>query len=281
MWLIETYRADVDVKVIRGRFSTTPIVVLPVLIGTEGCEAACRCYRCGHLLTAETLTVDRIIPGCRGGTYRRDNIRPACATCNSSTGAQTRSGKASRAVREVKDDDPPGWHVREKTDTGYPVMGSSPAERADAEERKARSRAEAMRDHPFEGDGQYCAAMIGGKGSGDPATTGVVTMSVGCGYRREHHPAPVVPCVNPSHIHSEVAPESECRTPDPYGEGSREALKAVLAQMEQRASDYEEASREDWARRCVRGAGKDWATHFAKYDGTVIRRGIGSEWEDI
>lgn len=47
----------------------------------------CRCYRCGELLTVDTVTVDRIVPGCQGGTYRRDNIRPACGTCNSSTGA--------------------------------------------------------------------------------------------------------------------------------------------------------------------------------------------------
>jgi len=60
-WLLLTYSADVP-----------------------GC---CRCYRCGTLLTDETVTVDRIIPGCKGGTYRRSNIRPACGTCNSSTGA--------------------------------------------------------------------------------------------------------------------------------------------------------------------------------------------------
>lgn len=46
----------------------------------------CRCYRCGLLLVEETLTVDRIVPGCRGGTYRRNNIRPACSACNSATG---------------------------------------------------------------------------------------------------------------------------------------------------------------------------------------------------
>lgn len=50
----------------------------------------CRCYRCGDVLTAETVTVDRIIPGCQGGTYRRDNIRPACSGCNSETGGACR-----------------------------------------------------------------------------------------------------------------------------------------------------------------------------------------------
>lgn len=62
-----------------------------------------RCYRCGVLLYSEdavpedlhihiamTLTVDRIIPACHGGTYRRNNIRPACIRCNSATGGATR-----------------------------------------------------------------------------------------------------------------------------------------------------------------------------------------------
>lgn len=76
----------------------------------------CRCYRCGCLIynpddypdapagdlsheernpasgallrveLLRALTVDRIIPGCKGGTYRRNNIRPACGHCNSETG---------------------------------------------------------------------------------------------------------------------------------------------------------------------------------------------------
>jgi 5-methylcytosine-specific restriction endonuclease McrA len=50
----------------------------------------CRCFRCGELLDTTTVTVDRIIPGCQGGTYRRDNIRPACGGCNSETGGRTR-----------------------------------------------------------------------------------------------------------------------------------------------------------------------------------------------
>lgn len=59
-----------------------------------------RCYRCGCLLYnpderpeswgeegRTALTADRIIPGILGGTYRRNNIRPACGSCNSETGA--------------------------------------------------------------------------------------------------------------------------------------------------------------------------------------------------
>lgn len=50
----------------------------------------CRCYRCGKLLNASTVTVDRITPGCKGGRYVRNNIRPACARRNSETGARVR-----------------------------------------------------------------------------------------------------------------------------------------------------------------------------------------------
>lgn len=57
--------------------------------GFDG-EIVCRCYRCATLLSVATVTVDRIIPGCRGGTYRRNNIRPACAVCNSETGGGLR-----------------------------------------------------------------------------------------------------------------------------------------------------------------------------------------------
>lgn len=91
-WLVETYRANVDVIFIGGSQKRSPDLRLcvEVLIGTEGAQPACRCYRCGCLLTAEMVTVDRIKPGCRGGTYRRENIRPACGPCNSQTGGRTR-----------------------------------------------------------------------------------------------------------------------------------------------------------------------------------------------
>lgn len=60
-------------------------------------EGHCRCYRCGDLVCpspfaheelteCRLLTVDRIVPGCRGGKYVRANIRPACPQCNSETG---------------------------------------------------------------------------------------------------------------------------------------------------------------------------------------------------
>jgi len=69
-------------------------------------QGLARCYRCGVLLinpddvpigvsdlgpSIQFLTVDRIIPGCRGGRYVRENIRPACGPCNSETGGSLRS----------------------------------------------------------------------------------------------------------------------------------------------------------------------------------------------
>lgn len=88
-WLVETYRADVDVLIISWEIFTClrPSTQYPTAV------PACRCYRCGKLLTVDTVTVDRIIPGCQGGTYRRNNIRPACGPCNSETGGAQRGKK--------------------------------------------------------------------------------------------------------------------------------------------------------------------------------------------
>lgn len=97
-WLVMTYRADVDVIVLG--VPMMPVVV-PVNIGTERAQPACRCYRCGKLLTVDTVTVDRIVPGALGGTYKRSNIRPCCSTCNASTGpsiAGELSGGSSEPV---------------------------------------------------------------------------------------------------------------------------------------------------------------------------------------
>lgn len=87
-WLVQTYRANRDLLILE--WAHTSAWPVDVEVGTPGAVPACRCYRCGLLLTVNTLTVDRVIPGCQGGTYARSNIRPACGTCNSSTGATTR-----------------------------------------------------------------------------------------------------------------------------------------------------------------------------------------------
>ena len=106
VYLVEHYRADVDVlKVTRPHkllgeasfyvedsdvsTSRNMPCLADVLIREDDYAVAlpaCRCYRCGVLLTVETVTADRRVPGCKGGTYARHNIRPACAPCNSSTG---------------------------------------------------------------------------------------------------------------------------------------------------------------------------------------------------
>jgi hypothetical protein len=83
--------------------------------------------------------------------------------------------------------EPDGWHLRETTETGYPLMGSSPAERADSVERMARIRAQAMRDHSFEGEGPYCEARISFAPMGNPET-GIITGWRGCGYPPDLHP---------------------------------------------------------------------------------------------
>jgi hypothetical protein len=86
------------------------------------------------------------------------------------------------------DTDPPDWHVRETTDDGYPLMGSSPAERADSVERLERIRKDSeITDHPFSGDGPYCQAMLDRGSIGGPATTGVIRMSSQCGYTNDLH----------------------------------------------------------------------------------------------
>lgn len=56
------------------------------LLTTFGDGETAPCAFCGIQLTNETLTVDRITPGCDGGRYTRDNIRPACFRCNSTLG---------------------------------------------------------------------------------------------------------------------------------------------------------------------------------------------------
>ena len=100
-WLIATYRADVDV--IRAGLHPDDSCYADSTLGhpigmCPACsEPTCRCYRCGALLTVDTVTVDRIVPGCQGGTYRRTNIRPACALCNSETGGSTRRSPRRRA----------------------------------------------------------------------------------------------------------------------------------------------------------------------------------------
>jgi len=51
----------------------------------------CPCHACGVGLTYETVEADRIIPGCQGGRYVRENVRPSCAGCNRKQGGLRRA----------------------------------------------------------------------------------------------------------------------------------------------------------------------------------------------
>ena len=112
-WLLETWASDV--KLIKVTYEDGVSVVLkpeptanyewwtrqigvlpisgaggPIEVTAVEQTPTCRCYRCGDLLHDETVTVDRIVPGCHGGRYVRTNIRPACGMCNSETGGPLR-----------------------------------------------------------------------------------------------------------------------------------------------------------------------------------------------
>lgn len=46
------------------------------------------CVHCDKKLNYDTLTIDRIVPGCEGGRYKQGNIQPSCKYCNDSRGAK-------------------------------------------------------------------------------------------------------------------------------------------------------------------------------------------------
>lgn len=89
VWLVSTYQADMGLLYTEGSPDRWAPWSAKDVYGDD-LQPACRCYRCGELLTVLTVTVDRIKPGCQGGTYARTNIRPACADCNEKTGGATR-----------------------------------------------------------------------------------------------------------------------------------------------------------------------------------------------
>lgn len=84
--MVQNWRADTDA---RDRFG----VLIPADTGDPDAVPACRCWRCGKLLTADTVTIDRWpVPGIDGGKYTVTNTRPACDKCNPTTGATIRKG---------------------------------------------------------------------------------------------------------------------------------------------------------------------------------------------
>lgn len=54
------------------------------LLYAFGDGATAPCFDCGERLPRERLEADRIEPG---GSYRHENIRPACRSCNARRGA--------------------------------------------------------------------------------------------------------------------------------------------------------------------------------------------------
>lgn len=56
-------------------------------------------FGCGAILTFATLWVDRFpILGHQGGSYRHENIRPACGTCQTRQGAAIANAKKRKRV---------------------------------------------------------------------------------------------------------------------------------------------------------------------------------------
>lgn len=135
VWLVDTYRADVDLLLTIDLDASTPddlaVIEQPatpanvanaelsVMLGSGlvvfYVAPAARCYRCGCLVRARldlpehglrissTITPDRIVPGCvkttrypKGGTYAHENIRPACLPCNTSTGGALGAARRNR-----------------------------------------------------------------------------------------------------------------------------------------------------------------------------------------
>jgi len=113
---VKTYRANRDLlflpaggpKVgvisIIGRHEVFNITVDGTWIDVEvgGGQPCCRCYRCGVLLTVDTVSVDKVIPDCHGGTYARNNIRPACDDCNSETGGPLANGAEHQQAKSSR-----------------------------------------------------------------------------------------------------------------------------------------------------------------------------------
>lgn len=73
--LVEAWRADHDVLVLKLVHGPMHVPVLP---GTEGAEPACRCYRCGELQIAATVQRDWTVDQSEVGLGA---FRPICRTC--------------------------------------------------------------------------------------------------------------------------------------------------------------------------------------------------------
>lgn len=80
--------------------------LLSPLSGFGGDGHTVRCHmklspKCLVWVIFETLAVDRIIPGHRGGTYRRENIQPGCAPCQNTQGANVTNDILAKRARKA------------------------------------------------------------------------------------------------------------------------------------------------------------------------------------
>jgi 5-methylcytosine-specific restriction endonuclease McrA len=72
------------------------------LLVTFGDGQTCPCVYCGDTLEYSTIEVDRVIPGAKGGSYRRENIVPACFDCNRKRGDKSVWAFNPLAARRLK-----------------------------------------------------------------------------------------------------------------------------------------------------------------------------------
>lgn len=77
------------------------------LLDEYGDGTTARCWlsgpACQGSVTLDTISVERIIPGHFGGTYRRENIRPACMPCQSRQGGQMGIERARQKASNRRD----------------------------------------------------------------------------------------------------------------------------------------------------------------------------------
>jgi hypothetical protein len=71
------------------------------LLTVWGDGETCPCLFCGASLTFATVEADRVIPGSLGGSYRRENVIPACRRCNAQRGDKTVWEFSPRVARRL------------------------------------------------------------------------------------------------------------------------------------------------------------------------------------
>ena len=68
------------------------------MLTTFGNGHECACVHCQARLTFATVEADRIIPG---GSYRRENVAPACRRCNARRGTRPMPAAVLASVRDL------------------------------------------------------------------------------------------------------------------------------------------------------------------------------------